>query len=562
VADLDRTVTLELSDRWLWIVDDQLVHGPISADALNLNDEKRVVEMPALARALALNTEGKTVKALEEVEAAVEADPKSPELQWAKGQLEFELARYDNALKSYEELLDLRPGDKAVVFNQAVCLERLARYEDAADRFRRVIKVDAAFAPAHLGLAVSLLNLGRPADAIEEYDTFLHTNPDHDRALLGKATALQLLSQLDDAWAIYRVLVRRMPGDVDLLTNIIAIAIARHDEDALLEHAEALLKVKPDSRVALEALMTAALWRDDFEVAAECGQQCVKVASDSYEAHFNLALALHKTGRVQEAAQAYQQAIKLRSDGLEAYENLAVILQETGDLERARILHERVLDLNPAHTGTLWNLAVLNEREGHRDEAERYYTYLVTQKPDSNDAWSRLGCLRLEKGDYPGAIEALEKTATQANAPVETQLNLALALWRSGKPDDARNAFAKLLKEQPNSADVVRAFAALETEQGEYLTALELESKLQQLGDPVPDLAYNIGILLQNVDLHEDAVEAFRRAVSQKKNFAEALVNMGHSLKALGKELEARECWCDAVKAKPDLAAAYFAPTA
>ncbi len=54
MADLERTVTLELSDRWLWIVDDQLVHGPISADALDLNDEKRVVEMPALARALAL----------------------------------------------------------------------------------------------------------------------------------------------------------------------------------------------------------------------------------------------------------------------------------------------------------------------------------------------------------------------------------------------------------------------------------------------------------------------------------------------------------------------------
>ena len=167
MPDADKAVILELSDRWLWIVDDQLVHAPITADLLDPKDEKRVLELPPLARALVLSTQGKTVKALKEVETAVRNGNDAPELQWAKGQFEFELGRYEEALKSYGELLDLRPGDKAAAYNQAICQERLGRFEEAGEKFRRVLAVDPDLTAAHLGLGVSLLNLGRPAEAVQ-----------------------------------------------------------------------------------------------------------------------------------------------------------------------------------------------------------------------------------------------------------------------------------------------------------------------------------------------------------------------------------------------------------
>ena len=42
--------------------------------------------------------------------------------------------------------------------------------------------------------------------------------------------------------------------------------------------------------------------------------------------------------------------------------------------------------------------------------------------------------------------------------------------------------------------------------------------------------------------------------------FAEALLNLGHVLMALGQEDEARSCWRRAIREKPELAQAYFEP--
>ncbi|MGA2212535.1 MAG: tetratricopeptide repeat protein, partial [Bryobacteraceae bacterium] len=82
--------------------------------------------------------------------------------------------------------------------------------------------------------------------------------------------------------------------------------------------------------------------------------------------------------------------------------------------------------------------------------------------------------------------------------------------------------------------------------------------KLDQLGERIPELNYNIGILLQKANRQEDAARSYRRATEEKPDFAEAFLNLGHALQALGQEDQARGCWQQAVEAKPELAEKYF----
>jgi tetratricopeptide (TPR) repeat protein len=58
--------------------------------------------------------------------------------------------------------------------------------------------------------------------------------------------------------------------------------------------------------------------------------------------------------------------------------------------------------------------------------------------------------------------------------------------------------------------------------------------------------------------LQEDAARSYRRATQDKPDFAEAFLNLGHALHALGLEDQARGCWQQAVEAKPELAGKYF----
>jgi protein O-GlcNAc transferase len=64
--------------------------------------------------------------------------------------------------------------------------------------------------------------------------------------------------------------------------------------------------------------------------------------------------------------------------------------------------------------------------------------------------------------------------------------------------------------------------------------------------------------LLQKSGRLEDAVKHYRQALNEKPNITEALLNLGHALKALGQEEEARTCWRKAFESDPELAASYF----
>jgi len=58
----------------------------------------------------------------------------------------------------------------------------------------------------------------------------------------------------------------------------------------------------------------------------------------------------------------------------------------------------------------------------------------------------------------------------------------------------------------------------------------------------------------------EEAVRLYRKAVAAQPDFAEAFLNLGHALKAMGQEEEARTCWRKALEFKPELAHGYFEP--
>lgn len=558
MADVEKERMAEYSDHWLWVVDDQYVHAPIGADVLEQEEKKRGIELPALARAVSLNAEGKTAKAVKEVDSAVAAGLNLPELHWTKGQLEFELGHYDQSLEAYEQVLQLRPKDKAVIFNIGLCLERLGRLKEAASRYREVTALAPELWVAHLGLGGCLLKLGDAAGALKQFDACLEQSPDHDRAVMGKAAALHMLGKIDEAHDLYRTVLRIHPTDPDLLVNLVAVAAARKNERHLREYSEKLLELDPGAREALEGLITAALFRKNYDVAAHYGSQYVKAYPDAYEGWFNLGLALKQKGNPQEAASAYQQAVKIRPGGIEALGNLAIIHQENEDFEAALQCYEKVLELDPGHGGTLWNVALLCQRTGDLATAETCYAKLVEIQPDREEAWARLGYLLLERGDDTGAVEALEKVGAKAHARFDAKVNLAIAYWRTGQPAAANTLIEKALHDRPNAVELLRIQAVMAIEEQDPDTALKLEAGLAEAGETWPELSYDAGVLLQKANRNNEAVQAFERARKAKPDFGEALLNLGHALKAVGQEDKAKQCWRDAVQIMPALAEDHF----
>jgi len=65
-------------------------------------------------------------------------------------------------------------------------------------------------------------------------------------------------------------------------------------------------------------------------------------------------------------------------------------------------------------------------------------------------------------------------------------------------------------------------------------------------------------LLLQSNGDHEAAAECYQAAVDGKPEFSQAHLNLGHALRAAGKENEAQQAWSKAVVSDPQLAGQYF----
>jgi tetratricopeptide (TPR) repeat protein len=111
---------------------------------------------------------------------------------------------------------------------------------------------------------------------------------------------------------------------------------------------------------------------------------------------------------------------------------------------------------------------------------------------------------------------------------------------------------------QPENPDALRALIAIAIERKDQARAWDLHQKLVAMGQASVELSYNLGLLLQSVGEQEKAAQCYQLAADAQPDFRAALTNLGHALKASGKDEEARAAWSKAVQVDPEMAAKYF----
>ncbi len=378
-----------------------------------------------------------------------------------------------------------------------------------------------------------------------------------------EAAALHRLGRWEEALALYTRIPESAESYADALVNMIAIAAARNDLSKLRDYGEELLRLRRQSRPALQALMQSAMATGDYRAAAQHGTRLVKHAADSHQAWFNLGLCYHKTSHSEQAAQAYTEAIKVRPDGIRAHANLGVLLQAHGDISGARREFEQVLEIEPDNLSTLWNLALIHEREGQVAKAEQIYLRLIREEHQVYTVAFRLGRLRLNRKNYMGAAEAFERCLLERTGDAAAEINLTLAKRRSADldhPGDTAGdkALSELQGKHSDSLESLVLRATFAVERSDWKTASDLERKLSEMGENTATLVYDIGVLQQRENLLPEAIHSYAEASKQRPKFAQALINRGHALMQSGQPDQARAAWKEALVAKPEIAVDYF----
>jgi tetratricopeptide (TPR) repeat protein len=187
----------------------------------------------------------------------------------------------------------------------------------------------------------------------------------------------------------------------------------------------------------------------------------------------------------------------------------------------------------------LWNLVLTAEQSGNASEAERLCATLASKSPQSDAVLFRLGSLRFQRGDYAGSSEAFRNCLKKRPDWPAAQLNLGLALWKSGNRDEARQKLEAV--NGSYGSEALHSLAMIAAEREDYQQALGYYKKLADTGERTPELFYNTGLILQNLGRPEEAAQQYREALAVQPDLAEATQALAQVSKAPAKVEEIRK---------------------
>ena len=285
----------------------------------------------------------------------------------------FEAGRWRDALKALDRALALDPDQSDWHFNRGLVLDALARYEEAVDSFETALALRGDEPDTELQLAISMLRSGRAAQ----------------RAV----TLLQQLIARDrDEPAPYAYLIAGFAqlGDHEEAEQTFYLAQQLFEESALCyEHMghslamraewpraawcwERALELEPDHPNAAGELARARWALGDLEKADRCFLRQRSRDGDDGETSLAHGGLLLEMGRLGEARECLERATSAMPDHPEAHLGLGEVWLRSGQFEPAEDHLMRALQLGPQTAGLNLRLGQLERQRGVTEKARAF----------------------------------------------------------------------------------------------------------------------------------------------------------------------------------------------
>jgi tetratricopeptide (TPR) repeat protein len=316
-------------------------------------------------------------RALEFGDRALALNPESARYYGIVGDAQIELGRYEEAIASYQKMIDHRP-DFSSYSRVAHARELYGDPEGAIQAMQDAVDAGAPVPENKAWAYVQLGNLrfttGQLEEAAKDYDLATKTLPNYPPALAGQARIAAARGELEQAAALYQEAFDRMPlaEYAILLGDVYAEMGERQKAAEQYDLVRAIDKLYRANGVNTD--LEIALFYADHNLELQTSLQKARAAYEarpSIDAADTLAWTLYKTGNYREAQPYASEALKLGTrDPLKLF-RAGMISKALGQKEQAQEYLQQAVDLNP-HFSLLYGdtaAAALDELKARRGTA-------------------------------------------------------------------------------------------------------------------------------------------------------------------------------------------------
>ena len=202
------------------------------------------------------------------------------------------------------------------------------------------------------------------------------------QTMIDVAVALHQSGQLDVAETHYRKLLKLLPSNTTLLSNLGAISYQKGHLEAALKIIGRSLQTNPKQAYALNNLASTLKDLKRLEEALEYYDRAIALEPDFALAYSNRGNALQELKRLDEAVYSYERAIALKPDYAEAYCNLGAALKELQRFKEAIEHYDYAIALRPDYAEAYYNRGVTLKDLMQLDQALASFEHAITLKPD------------------------------------------------------------------------------------------------------------------------------------------------------------------------------------
>jgi tetratricopeptide (TPR) repeat protein len=383
-------------------------------------------------------------------------------------------------------------------------------YEKARVEFKNVLQIDPKSAEPYYYLGLINEINAELRSAYFMYTKALELKPGYIEAEIKLARLHLAADQADEAESLIKSIAEKSPESTDARYLQAMLAYKKNDQDSALELLRGILETNPDHLEASSTLATINFNNGDVEAAEKILTDALTHAGDDlfllrqlmavYDAEgksdrleelflkvialqpddlrFPAGLAGHyaKTGEIAKGEEILRQAVARNKDNIEAYLLVAKYLVQHASNDVAEKELKDSIERNKESNAARFALAEFYDFVSAPEKADAVLRDIINRlgdEPDGLKARNKIALHRYVSGDFDAAMKEVEKVLgvnPQDNDALATQGRVYLS---QGQSESAINSFRALLKDQPNSSELLSLLAEAHKQNNELLLANE-----------------------------------------------------------------------------------------
>ncbi len=432
-----------------------------------------------LQAALLLHQAARYADAARAYQALLECDPDDPAVLHLFGVMHQQCGHSARAAELITRAIALRPDAAAYHANLAEAQRSLRQFEQAAANCRTALALEPEYPEALNNLGLVLHEMGRHEEAIAEYEAALSLKPDFAVAQNNRGTTLRAMGKTTGAVQAYRAAIALDPTLGQAHANLGQLLA---DQGQLLDglaQCRAALHHQPELAAGHNNLGNVLRALDRWDEAEAAFAEAIRLEPNLAIAYCNLGLVQQRLGKWAAALRNIRRAAELTPDDPETLRQLADAQGLTDDWPAAVSTGQKRVELQPEDANAFNDLGWAYQSDGRPIEANVAYRRALELEPTHLNARLNLGSLQEELGamaeaeayyreaerQHPHSPLPLCRRATLARGrlPDADRDKLRFELFRPYGPGPRMNLLFGLAHVADAGGDYAEAAACLET---------------------------------------------------------------------------------------------------